>query len=236
MWRILKAEIAYRKDIFLLIVLSSIIAYIALLSFYKKNWPDKNIGFFFLVYMFFCIAATVIYNPWVKEKRNRLLVPLPVSIRQIGMARITVEMIYWLALIALFFVYGLISKTFIVNRNTLLALYAQTGIIFIGYSLACFFVDMILPYDTRGFSGLRGLNSIIEKIIRTILRVLLPAQVFLLFTIQFIGASRSYFHRNDIYYQLFQTGAGASVLFFPGLILLILSIFIFEQRKSYLEY
>jgi hypothetical protein len=232
MWKLIKAEIAYRAEIFLLIFLSSILVLFVLIAHYKKNWPGKNIAFIFLGYMFFCILITVVFNPWRKEQRNRRLIPLPVSIRQIGTARITVEIIYWLALTALFFIYAFISKTFSVNINSLLALMAQTGLVLIGYSLACFFLDRVSDTDT---GGPNRFDSIIEKILRSTLKFLLPAQIFLLTVIQLIGIKNCYFENKDIYYRIFRTLTGASILFFPGLILLILSIYVFEHRKSYIE-
>jgi hypothetical protein len=132
MWKLLKAEIQYRKDIFLLIFLSSVIFFIFLFFYFGKNRPDKNTGLYFLVYMFFCIVFTVVFNPWIREKRNRRFLVLPVSIRTIGLVRLTAEIIYWLALIALFFGYSLLAKNFVVDKETLFALCAQTGIVLIG--------------------------------------------------------------------------------------------------------
>jgi hypothetical protein len=229
MWKLLKAEIAYRKDIFLLIFLSSVIFFIFLFFYLGKNWPDKNVGFFFLVYMVFCIVVTAAFNPWIREKRNRRFLLLPVSIRTIGIVRIAAEIIYWFILIALFLGYSLLTNAFTVNKETLLALYAQTGIVLMGYSLACFWGDMVWPIDSESSV------SLVEKIIGSILKLFIPVLLFLLGIIQFIGMSQCYDKVKDIYYHMYQTAAGASVLFFPGFILFILSIFVFEHRKSYIE-
>jgi hypothetical protein len=229
MWELLKAEIEYRKDIIFLIFLSSVIIFIFLLVYFRKNWPDKNVGFYFLVYMVFCIVVTAAFNPWIREKRNRPFLLLPVSIRTIGIVRIAAEIIYWFILIALFLVYSLLANAFTVNKETLLALYAQTGIVLMGYSLACFWGDMVWPIDSQ--SSL----SPVEKIIGSILKLFIPLQLFLLGIIQFIAMGQCYYKIKDIYYHMYQTATGASALFFPGLILFILSIFVFEHRKSYLE-
>jgi hypothetical protein len=229
MWKLLKAEIRYRKDIFLLIFLSSVIYFIFLFFYFGKNRPDNNTGLYFLVYMFFCIIVTVVFNPWIREKRNRRFLVLPVSIRTIGFVRFTAEIIYWLALIALFFGYSLLAKTFVVDKETLFALCAQTGIVLMGYSLASFWGDMIWPIASESS------HSLVEKIIGSLLKLFIPVQLFLLFIIQFTGMIQCYDKVKGIYYYMYQTAAGASVLFLLGIILFILSIFIFEHRKSYLE-
>lgn len=232
MWKLLKAEIGYRKEIFLLIFLSSIPVFILLtnLRVLDENIePGKNIAFIFQFYMLCCIFVTVIYNPWIREKRNRRLVPLPVSIRKIGLARAAAEIAYWLFLIILFVAAGLLSKKFVLNGHALLALLGQTGVLLIAYSLACFFLDMILPIDSSG-SG-----SLIERGAAFVLKLLLPLEVFLLLIIQSAAIVSANQGKRGIFYRVFQTGWGAAAVLFLGLVLFVCCLFLFERRRTYAD-
>jgi hypothetical protein len=230
MWKLLAIEMMYRKNIFLSIFSVSAVAFTLTAFYYEKKWPDRNTGFYFLVYMFSCIIITAVNSPWIKEKRNRLLTPLPVSVRAIAAARSLAELVYWLMLVILFIGFGLLSGAFALNQQMLTALWAQTGIVLMCWAFACFFVDMLPPAD-NGDSA-----SLLTKFTGSLLKILLPMEVFLLFIIQFIAADQCCFARPDIFYRMFQTGTGASLLFFPGLILFVLVIFIFERRKAYTGY
>lgn len=138
MWRLLKAEIAYNTQVFLFILLTSLVGFLGI-----HFWPvlnrqpliNTNTGYVYLAstYSYFIMAALV--TPWAREKRLRQLVCLPLSVRQIGKAHGLLHLIYWTVIVALFFVWVWISEYFIWDRSVFLALCVLTGFSWIVYAI-----------------------------------------------------------------------------------------------------
>jgi hypothetical protein len=141
MWRLLKVEIAYNGQVFLFILLTSLVGFFGI-----HFWPvlnrqplaNMNTGYVYLAstYSYFIMAALV--TPWAKEKRARQLVCLPLSVRQIGKAHGLLHLIYWIVIVALFFVWVWISEYFIWDHSVFLALGVMTGISWVAYSILVF--------------------------------------------------------------------------------------------------
>lgn len=130
MLRMLKAEIAYNNQVFLFILLTSVLGFLGI-----HFWPilnrqpliNTNTGYVYLAstYSYFIMAALV--TPWAKEKRARQLVRLPLSVRQIGKAHALLHLMYWLVIVTLFFVWIWISEYFIWDHSVFLALCVLSG-------------------------------------------------------------------------------------------------------------
>lgn len=141
MWRLLKAEVVYNTPVFWAILLTSLLGFLGLHFYpiiFRQTLANMNTGFIYLslAYSFFVMA--LLATPWAKEKRPRQLVCLPVSVRRIGRAHLSLHVIYWLAILALFFLWTGISKYFSMNLSVLLALCVLTGDSFLVYSLIAF--------------------------------------------------------------------------------------------------
>jgi hypothetical protein len=140
-WRLLKAEIAYNMQVFLFILLTSLVGFFGI-----HFWPvlnrqpliNTNTGYVYLAvtYSYFIMAALV--TPWAKEKRSRQLVYLPLSVRQIKGAHGMLHLTYWAFIVALFFVWIRISEYFILDRSVFLAMGVMTGISGCAYSILAF--------------------------------------------------------------------------------------------------
>jgi hypothetical protein len=213
------------------LLLSAFLAiYVISRFFISTGEQNRNSAFIFLLFMMLLMIATVAFNPWFKEKRSRLLLVLPVSIRRAALVRLAAELFYWLLLVISLLILCLFSADFSADKNLLLALCAQTGFILVIYSLAAFLIDIVLPvHPVSSFPR-------VEKIIRFLLRILLIVLGSVLLIIQLIGLAVLYEGKRDIYFYLFQTVPGAAVILFTGLVLVVLSLFLFEHRRSYVDY
>lgn len=138
MWSLLRAELAYNTQVFLFILLTSILGFLGI-HFWpvvsRQTLANMNTGYVYLslTYSFFVMAVLV--TPWIKEKRPRQLVCLPVSIHQIGTAHGLLHGVYWVLIVALYFLWCGISEYFLMDSSILLALGVLTGMSFLAYSL-----------------------------------------------------------------------------------------------------
>jgi hypothetical protein len=140
-WRLLKAEIVYNMPVFSSILLTSLVGFLGLHFYpmiFRQTPANMNTGFIYLSLAYFFFVMALLATPWAKEKRPRQLVCLPVSVRRIGRAHLSLHLVYWLAILALFFLWTGISKHFSVNLSVLVALGVLTGVSFFVYSLIAF--------------------------------------------------------------------------------------------------
>ncbi len=141
MWRLLKAEIVYNTPVFSSILLTSLVGFLGLHFYpmiFRQTLANMNTGFIYLSLAYFFFVMALLATPWAKEKRPRQLACLPVSIRRIGKVHLLLHLIYWLAILALFFLWIGISKYFSLGLSVFLALGVLTGVSFFVYSLIAF--------------------------------------------------------------------------------------------------
>lgn len=138
MWLLLKAEIAYNMQTFLLILLTSLLGFLGI-----HFWPEVsrqklanvNTGYVYLSLAYSYFVMAILVTSWAKEKRPRQLACLPVSVREIGAAHGILHLIYWIVIVALFFVWIWISPYFVLNSSVFLALGVLTGISWLVFSI-----------------------------------------------------------------------------------------------------
>ncbi len=220
MWRLLKAEIIYNTPVFWSILLTSLLGFLGLHFYpiiFRQTLANMNMGYIYLslAYSFFVMA--LLATPWAKEKKPRQLVCLPVSVRRIGRAHLSLHVIYWLAILVLFFLWTGISEYFSMNHSMLIALLVLTGISFLVYSLIGF---------TSRFKESVGLNIL---------------QICLILLFGFVvaaGAVHTYQGKEDSHLidnflsWTFQSPISALVWLILGLGLSILILFL-SRAKSY---
>jgi hypothetical protein len=140
-WRLLKAEIVYNWQVFLFILLTSLLGFFGI-----HFWPvvfrpapaNMNTGFVYLSLMYSYFVMAVLVTLWAKEKRCRHLMNLPVSVRQINTAHGLLHAGYWIFIVALFFLWSRISAYFLLDLSVLRALGVLTGMSFLAYALVSF--------------------------------------------------------------------------------------------------
>jgi hypothetical protein len=219
-WRLLKAELLYNLPVFWSILLTSLLGFLGLHFYpiiFRQTLTNMNTGYIYLslAYSFFVMA--LLATPWAKEKRPRQLVCLPVSVRRIGRAHLSLHMIYWLAILALLFLWTGISEYFSMKHSMLRALCVLTGISFLAYSLIAF---------TSRFKESVGMN-------------ILQIGLILLFGFVVVaGAVHTYQGKEDSHLidnflsWTFQSPISALVWLILGLGLSILILFL-SRAKSY---
>jgi hypothetical protein len=141
MWRLLKAEIAYNVQTFLFILLTSLLGFLGI-HFWpvvsRQTLANTNTGYVYLSFAYFYFVMAVLVTAWAKEKRPRQLVCLPVSIREIGAAHGVLHLMYWIFILALFFIWIGISQYFVLDSSVFLALGVLTGFSWIVFSITAF--------------------------------------------------------------------------------------------------
>lgn len=226
--KLLDAELAYRKEILWFILLSSA-AVLGILALHSRtlDYP-RNVGYLFMLYMFFGFVITVFFNPWSREHRTRRMMTLPLSVRTVALVKLAAEIIYWFLMVALFVVYSFFLDAFVIDREVLYALLTQTGVIFIGSSGISLFRELIYPLLPD------KLDSPIARFAANLLQWLLPFQLLVLVMVHNVALVRCYENnRVDATYNLFTDGSGALLLGVPGILLLAATIILFQRRKTF---
>lgn len=231
MWKIIKSELLYQANYLFYIFFSSLLVF-SLLSF---NWlftarvKNKiNIGNLFFIYMLVCIATILITSTWSREHRNRRILILPLSLRSIALARISVQIFFWIFLLGLFFIYSLLSPYFSLPKKTLALLTGQTGVVLIFIALIFFWRDMVLPI--KNSTG----NIMIEKTVCRLLNALILLLFNLLAMTQLILVVYCTIDRENLLTWIWLNNTVAWSLLLLGAVLIVLSVFVFEKKRSYL--
>ena len=141
MWRLLKSEIAYNTQVFLFILLTSLLGFLGLHFWpvvFRKTVTNMNTGYVYLslIYSYFIMAILV--SSWAKEKRSRQFACLPVSVRLIAAAHGLLHGIYWAFIVILFFLWTRISKYFVWDNTLFLAICVLTGVSWFVFSIIAF--------------------------------------------------------------------------------------------------
>lgn len=231
MVRIFIAEILFYKKIFLNTILVSVFSFGIL-----HNWPtitgeippNENIGYISISHMFFFfLAAFFQMTFWKKNHQNRRQMLLPVPLRQVGILRCLIISMYWIAMIALFIIYDFLSRYFLIDARTLLALCAQTGMALLIFSVYFFWDDLKDSFN-------QSLN------IRKAIGFMTVASFLILCFISLAGIIHTYQGKDKSLFDLFlswlyQSSSGALLTVLIGLVLSKLTVSTFQLRKSYLE-
>ncbi|UCC38549.1 MAG: hypothetical protein JSV96_12020 [Candidatus Aminicenantes bacterium] len=222
-WQVLKAEIKYNNLVFLYIFICSVLGFFVLhywTRIFKEVPPNNNIGYLSLAYMFSYFVMAFLGTPWSKEKRPRQLVSLPISIRQIGAAHLIIFIIYWMAIVMLFFVYSVVSRYFYLDSMTIISLGSMTGLVLIVYTLLAFLA---------GFP---------ESVGRKILEI---STILIFIFISVAGIVHIFQEKGDhhvidrILSWIFKSEVSAIILVCCGLGFPVLRLILSRQRSSYVE-
>ena len=224
------AEILFYKKIFLNTIIVSVFSFGIL-----HNWPaitkeippNENIGYISISHMFFFFLAAIFQMTfWKKNHQYRRQMLLPVTLRQIGVLRWFIISMYWITMIALFIVYDLLSRYFLIDAKTALALCAQTGMALLIFSIYFLWDDLEDTFN-------QSLNM------RKAIRFMAVASFLILCFVSLAGVIHTYQGKDGSSFDLFlswlyQSNSGVLLLIFLGMILSILTVTTFQLRKSYL--
>lgn len=230
MMKILIAEIFFYKKIFFNTIFVSIFSFGIL-----HNWPiitgeippNMNIGYISISHMFFFFLAAIFQMTfWKQNNQYRRQILLPIKLRQVGILRWIIISVYWITMIALIIAYDSLSRYFLIDTKTVLALCAQTGMALLIFSVYFFWDDLKDTFNQNLYRG------------KTI-RFIAVATFLILCFIALAGVIHTYQGRNSSSFDLFlswlyQSNSGVLLSIFLGMILSILTVTTFQLRKSYL--
>jgi len=211
MSKLIKSEISYYKTLIVTL-------YIITIPFFILNVVVDNFEQYVARVMILILPIVgIITNR--EEKRSKkipLHVRLPIPLRQIAISRLGVWLPFWISLMFLFWLSSLIGNH---GHNTLwLILTVMNAMIIL-------MLFSIIIFDLRYCFKIRVTGKRFMPILATISIILAILYVFITFS----NEARSF-----LTLYLFTSGvASASALL--CIVLLLVSVLIFERRKSYLE-
>ena len=247
MWPLIKAELNYQK-LFLITALGAMLAIMVFLWFSPDlfflpeiPFPRRiSITFWFLFYLAFVILVNAVFPPYGihrREKRNRLLTLLPVSLLQLGILRVILLVSIWAGLVAIFLLFLLITGDWTLFWGDPVwpqLLVSLSGAVLTGSTYVVSMADLqtLFPKEKKFlripwqqlFNGFIVLSTVIYFLaicyailqcnpgVRFSLRILVPLVAFMV-----------------------QSWTGATVFLLTGVAVALASIRTFELRKSYLE-
>ena len=218
MWKMMKADIAYDRALF--VFLCAVVFIAAAINVVFGNLEAQLASLMFFSVVVIGITAGI---EEIKTKRIRFLAGLPVPIGQQGIFRYSVFVPYWVSLMILLWLSTLISKHGHVSLDNLWWILTRSGTVFIW--IVCMNLSQDLPFLFKT----KGPGYILKWMI-------------LLFGV--IGGPFVYFVTNFRYQSdpifsfvsdILMTPTGALGLFFFSLSLISLSVYVFERRKSFTE-
>jgi hypothetical protein len=218
MWKLIKADLEYNRTLF--IFLYSII-FVSVLA----NSIRGDLEEYLAILLFFSVVliGILVGTEEVKTKRIRFLSELPLPVRQLGILRYPVFLTYWFSLMVLLWLSSLVSQQGDLGLDYLWWILTRTGSMF----LMVAFMDLgqDLPFCVKDKGPGIALKSI--------------AILFGIIGGPFIYFATNAGRQSDPIFislsEIFITASGAIGLFVFSLLLILVSIYVYEQRRSYTE-
>lgn len=225
MWKILKAEFSYERFKIILIYFFCLACFFAI--WFGVKWERNRNPMTLLIMLMATFVATYSGEiPRIEQKRDRLHSQLPVSISQIGMAHLFFPVCIWFSIYALFHLTRLSTQLFYatpLSRPDFVQILMLNGMIL--FVNALFFLN-------RDFKAVTS-NPVL-KILTTVLFSVSMIGCILLFYI--VTNTFNVFGENTWLQQRLHQALMAPVWSNGlGLTFTILSLLIFNKRKSFIN-
>lgn len=218
MWRMIKADIAYNRTLFIFLYSALFVAVI--INALRPGFAEILSSLMFFSVVMIGIMAGI---EEVKTKRVRFFSGLPIAIRQLGIMRYPVFVAYWSSLMALLYLSSFLSRQVHMGLDYLWWILTRTGSMFI--MVACMDLGQDLPFCVKD----KALGLALKWI----------AILLGIFGGPFVYFATNPQRQSDQIFkalsECFGTSAGAIGLILFSIGLMVLSIWIYEQRKSYTE-
>ena len=209
MWKIINADIQYYKWLFFSL-------YLFVLPFYLVNAIIGNMEDHLMWIAFYTLPIIGIFrsNEEKNSKRVRFHASLPISTHQLGISRYVIISIYWISLVCLFCISVTLNKAAFLNLWLILSIAASGP----------FVAGCMMIYEDLKFSKYHKVAQILYRIViamlGTIIIILYATYAFRIF--------------NTKLNSIFQIPLVATVLALSTLVLLSISLRLFESRRTYL--
>lgn len=229
MWRLLKAEFNYnRTSISLAFLFICIFLYIMI---YDWPGPLKSVTFsMWFAYVGESVGIGIFLRSAksrkYKEKRERMHVLLPLSVKQIAMARILLPILFWIGFIFWFWLNILIFRAESIDITIFWVIFSITG------HYLCFNAAVYINYDLDYYL-IEKRNKVLLKII-SIWWIAALVSLLLWFFMGTLDETAPTLIKSLREY-LFFSPWGAFGFLSIGLLSTYLCTIIFMKRKSYVE-
>lgn len=238
MWQLIKTEIKYNSD-FIYFIAWGVFLF-GIVQYYYAGVLDKSIDVSAIL-----LLQGGLFFPFMvglrrrTEKRDRLLVLLPVSIRRLGMARLLLFGFYLVGLLVITFLLNWWSSILFPHIVSSFTAYLSILAIIAIYTAVFYF----LAPDSRGYINETGtwLNIPLHWILNVFKLFLAFGGIICYFLV--LGAvqyftmaySPGIFYRifGDLGHRMVKSGTWFMGLIFLGLFLWALAVWVFEKRRSY---
>jgi hypothetical protein len=218
MWRLIKTDIAYNQAVFIALI-GVVLAATVLNAIFGEL--EEHVSRLILVSV--GVLGVISGSEEIKTKRIRLTIQLPIPIRLNGILRFPVIAMCWLSCMVILWSSSLISRQGNLSLDYLWFILAKTALIMA--MVSCMNIAQDVP------------SCFIQKVPGDILKVLAKLCA--------IGAAFLYFLSTpfedwppvviDTLASIFITPVGALGLLIISSGLMVLSIFVYEHRRSYTE-
>jgi hypothetical protein len=218
MWRLIKTDIAYNQAVFIALI-GVVLAATVLNAIFGEL--EEHVSRLILVSV--GVLGVISGSEEIKTKRIRLTIQLPIPIRLNGILRFPVIAMCWLSCMVILWSSSLISRQGNLSLDYLWFILAKTALIMA--MVSCMNIAQDVP------------SCFIQKVPGDILKVLAKLCA--------IGAAFLYFFSTpfedwppvviDTLASIFITPVGALGLLIISSGLMVLSIFVYEHRRSYTE-
>ena len=209
MWKIIKADIQYFKWLFLWLYLFAMPFYIA--NAVLGNLQEQLI---FIAFYTLPIIGIFVSNEEKRSKRTRLHVALPITIQQLGIVRYPIITVFWISLILLSCLSTFLNRSSVPNLWRILSILATGPLV-----AAC----MTIHQDLQ-FSKFTKSAQIVFRVIIVLLAVVIAILYFATYADRLFNVNLSWIFQNPLF---------AIVLVISTVVLLLISVRLFENRSTY---
>jgi len=217
MWNAIAAELKYNKYVIGLFVLLS-------LSFIMSIGSNNEFDMMIVVAVFLTIHLVTM--KFVKEKRKRLYMALPVSAVRIAWSRISLIIIP-AAVILIFVLFGqLIVSSELLGKNAFMISFL--GLYLLGYTVFYIMRDI--------FIGRYTMKNVNRSVIIILFGLLVLGQIILLIQTREAYGSQSlplFLRLIDTFFKFLSTNPGVMTVYGSIVLAFIVSIYTYSKRKQY---
>ncbi|MFC1508689.1 hypothetical protein ACFL60_03265 [Candidatus Omnitrophota bacterium] len=235
MWKILKAEFSYNRYWFLTALTAHLVL---LLVFAVKSFMSGEIEYRAIPVISFLMgditfALMVFVLIFRETSRGRLIVKLPVPVRDIAMVRLLTGILFWLLLLVVYGLFLLLARldTLVVSHKTfesnlLFDLLAITG---------CLFILNAIYHISRDLSfSFRRSFTVFSIPLEQVPSILLSLFIGMMFFFMTVLQLRSVEPLRTTILSAVVSPSGAIILACSGLLLSCLSVVIYIRRRTFL--
>ncbi|MFC2168928.1 hypothetical protein ACFLRW_08085 [Acidobacteriota bacterium] len=244
MWRVIKEELRYNRDIFIGFFMFYLVMICFLYLLGTGYLGQSRMGADWIAYFLLNAGIFLHFNMkirWHREKRDRIHQVLPVSLRRISIARIFV---FFVGLIAILLgslaLFGLFHNLLLNTATSFLSIFAMTGFTLVFNAIYFFLVPDLKGYTATDKKFLAIPVSVFYKVFRIFFICIGCVVGLFAFLLAQIGEGfpgRGIFesYMVNLYKGIFQSPFWTIVFLTFSLCLYFLAMLLFENRRSYLE-